>query len=288
MRTILCVSLLWQMCASLCMPRPIGLLYFTLSLRWQTCASLCMPRPIGLPYFTSSLLWQTCMSLCMPCPIGLPYFTSLLLWQTCAPLCMPHQIGLPYFTLSLLWQTCAPLCIPHQIRLVCCLPLCQSSDRHARPSACPIRLVCHILPCRSSDWHLGHSRDLAADLRLISFSRDVDTAFAAALLAPALVITMIQTNKAPLFLQRSVAEEDCMPKQFCNDDIMWIILKCKTQTWKFMGRVHLPGKRIVACSLQTRWQHIHQCTCENVWLLLARHSSLQMQRRRAPMDWLGW
>jgi hypothetical protein len=49
-------------------------------------------------------------------------------------------------------------------------------------------------------------------------------------------------------LQRSVAEEDRMPKRFCNDDMVWIILSCKTQTWKFMGRGRLPGKRIVACS----------------------------------------
>ena len=54
---------------------------------------------------------------------------------------------------------------------------------------------------------------------LFSFSQDVDTAFAAALLAPALVITMIQTDKTPL-LQRSVAEEDRMPKRFCNDDMV--------------------------------------------------------------------
>jgi hypothetical protein len=49
-------------------------------------------------------------------------------------------------------------------------------------------------------------------------------------------------------LQRSVTEEYLMPKRFCNDDMVWIILRCKTQTWKFMGRGRLPGKRIVACS----------------------------------------
>jgi hypothetical protein len=224
MHTILCMLLLWQTCAPRCMPCLIGLPYFTSPLRWQTCASLCMPRPMGLPYFTSSLLWQTCMPLCMPRPIGLPYFTLSLLWQTRALLCMPHQIGLPYFTLSLLWQTCVPLCMPHQVRL----PYFTSS----------------LL------WlaFVRHSCVLAADLRLFPFSRDVDTAFAAALLAPALVITMIQTFKTPFLLQRSVAEEDRMPKRFCNDDMVWIILRCKTQTWKFMGRGRLPGKRIVACS----------------------------------------
>ena len=59
---------------------------------------------------------------------------------------------------------------------------------------------------------------------------------------------MVQTDKTPL-LQKSVAEEDhIMIKWFCNDDMAWIILRCKTQTWKFMGRGRLPGKRIVACS----------------------------------------
>jgi hypothetical protein len=95
----------------------------------------------------------------------------------------------------------------YPIRLVCRIPLCRSSDRHARPSACPIRSDCRISLRLSSYWYLRHSRVLAADIRLFSCSRDVDTAFAAALLAPALVITMIQTDKTPL-LQRSVAEED--------------------------------------------------------------------------------
>jgi len=110
MHTILCMLLLWQMCAPLCMPCSIGLPYFTSSLRWQTCASLCMPRPMGLPYFTLSLLWQTCMPLWMPHQIVLSYLTSLLLWQTCAPLCiwMPHQIGLPYFTSLLPWLAFTP------------------------------------------------------------------------------------------------------------------------------------------------------------------------------------
>ena len=108
MRAILCMLLLWQTCAPLCMPRPIGLPYFTPSLRWQTCASLCMPRPISLPFFASSLLWQTYMPLCMPRQIGLPYLTSLLLSQTCASLCMLHQIGLPYFTSSLIWLLFTP------------------------------------------------------------------------------------------------------------------------------------------------------------------------------------
>jgi len=132
----------------------------------------------------------------------------------------------------------------YPIRLVCSILLRWSSDRHAHPSACPIRSDCRISLRCSSDWNLRHSRVLAADLCLFFFSRDVDTALAAALLAPALVITMIQTDKSPL-LQRSVAEEDHMPKRFCNcnDDKVWIILRCKTQTWQFMGRGCLPGKK---------------------------------------------
>ena len=83
--------------------------------------------------------------------------------------CMPRQIGLP-------------------ISLRC------SSDRHAHPSACPIRSLCRILLNRSFDWHSRHLHVLAADLRLFSFSRDFDTAFAAAVIAPALVIAMIHTR----------------------------------------------------------------------------------------------
>jgi len=182
-------------------------------LLWQTCAPRCMPRLIGLPYSTSPLRWQTCTSLCMPCPMGLSYFTSSLLWQTCMPLCMPHQIRLPYLTSLLLWQTCAPLCMPRQIGL-------------------PFSLRC------SADWHSCHLRFLAADLHLFSFSRDLYTAFAAAVIAPALVIAMIQTLNASCCRERT-------PKIFCNDDTMvWIFLRCKTQTWKCMCG-SLPGKRIV-------------------------------------------
>ena len=108
MRAILCMLLLWQTCAPLCMPRLIGLPNFTSPLRWQTCEILCIPRPSSLPYFTLPLLWQTCMPLCMPRQIVLPYLTSLLLWQTCTPLCMPRQIGVPYFTLSLPWLAVTP------------------------------------------------------------------------------------------------------------------------------------------------------------------------------------
>jgi hypothetical protein len=51
---------------------------------------------------------------------------------------------------------------------------------------------------------------------------------------------MIQTLNASCCRERT-------PKIFCNDDTMvWIFLRCKTQTWKFMCG-SLPGKRIV-CS----------------------------------------
>jgi hypothetical protein len=175
MCAILCMLLLWQTCAPLCMPRPIGLPYFTSSLHWQTCASLCMPRPISLPFFASSLLWhwQTYMPLCM---LHAPSdrsadLTSSLLWQTCAPFCMPHQIGLPYFTCSF-------------------------------------------------DWHSRHLHVLAADLRLFSFSQDFDTAFAAAVIAPALVIPMIQTR--PDTNWKLVVAEKVCPK-----DVAMMILWCE-------------------------------------------------------------
>ena len=137
-------------------------------LLWQTCAPRCMPCLIGLPYFTSPLRWQTCASLSMPRPMGLPYFTSSLLWQTCMPLCMPHQIHLPYLTSLLFCQTCTPLCMPR-----------------------PIGLPYLTLSLR---WLACYLHVLAADLRLFSFSRVFDTAFAAAAIAPALVNTMIQTR----------------------------------------------------------------------------------------------
>jgi hypothetical protein len=86
------------------------------------------------------------------------------------------------------------------------------------PLHAPIRLVCRISLRFSADWRSRHLRVLAAALHLFSFSQDVDTAFAAAVMAPALVTTMIQTET--LLLQRSVAEEEGMPKRFCNDNAM--------------------------------------------------------------------
>ncbi len=172
MRAILCILLLWQTCAPLCMPRLIGLLYFTSLFRWQTCASLCMPRPMGLPYFTSLLLWQTCMPLCVPRQIGLSYLTSSLLWQTCAPLCMPCQIGLPYFTSSLRWLaftsfTCS---------------------------------CCWLTP-------------------FLILTR-LDTAFAAAIMAPVLVTAMIQTRHDTNW-KLVVAEK------VCPNDFAVMILWCE-------------------------------------------------------------
>jgi len=163
----------------------------------------------------------------------------LLLWQTCAPLCMPHPIGLPYFTLLLRWQTACPSACPVQlvclislrcfsdrhacpsacpVRLVCRISLRRSSDRHAHPSACPVRSVCYISLCRSADWLSCHLHVLAADLHLFSFSRDFDTAFAAALMAPALVTAMIQTRHDTNW--KLVAAEKVCPKDFAMM-ILW-------------------------------------------------------------------
>ena len=55
-----------------------------------------------------------------------------------------------------------------------------------------------------------------------------------------------------------------IPKRFCNDDtMMWIFLRCKTETQKFMcGR--LPGKRIVcSASKVTTCSSVYQ-TCQVV------------------------
>ena len=68
------------------------------------------------------------------------------------------------------------------------------SDRHAHPSACPVRSVCRISLRCSADWRSRHLRFLAADLHLFSFSQDLYTAFAAAVIAHALVAIMIQTR----------------------------------------------------------------------------------------------
>ena len=162
-------------------------------LLWQTCAPLCMPHLIGLPYLTLSLRWQTCASLCMPCPIGLPYFTSSLSDRHACPSACP-------------------------VRLVCRISLRPSSDRHAYPSACPVRLVCRISLHCSADWRSCHLHVLAADLCLFSFSRDSDTAFAAAVMAPALVTAMIQTRHDTNW-KLVVAEKVC-PKDFAMM-ILW-------------------------------------------------------------------
>jgi len=161
----------------------------------------------------------------------------LLLWQTCAPLCMPRPISLPFFTFSLLWQTCVSLCMPRQIGLPISLPC--SSDRHARPSACSIRLVCRISLHRSFDWRSRYLHVLAADLRLF-YSHETLTL---PLLCPngSCACTRHDTNPPWYKLKASCCKEG-IPKRFCNDDIMvWIFLRCKTETQKFMcGR--LPGK----------------------------------------------
>jgi len=64
------------------------------------------------------------------------------------------------------------------VRSVCRISLRCSSDRHVRPSACFIRSVCRISLRCFFDWRSRYLHVLAADLRLFSFSRDFDTAFA--------------------------------------------------------------------------------------------------------------
>ncbi len=186
----------------------------------------------------SLLCWQqTCGSLCMSCPMGLPCFTLLLLWQTCMPLCMPRQSCLPYLTSLLLWQTCAPLCMPRQIGLPYYTLLLRwlafmsftFSCCWLTPFLILTRLVHCLCCCRNS---------------LCSCSRH-------------------DTNPPWYKLKASCCREG-MPKRFYNDDTMvWIFIRCKTQTWKFMcGR--LPGKRIVySASKVTTCSSVYQ-TCQVV------------------------
>jgi hypothetical protein len=173
----------------------------------------------------------------MPCPMGLPYFTSSLLWQTCMPLSMPRQICLPYLTSLLLWQTCAPLCMPRQIGLPYFTSLLRRlaftsftfSCCWLTPFLILTRLVHCICCCRNSSC---------------SCSRH-------------------DTNPPWYKLKVSCCIEG-MPKRFSNDDTMvWILIRCKTQTWKFMcGR--LPGKRIVySASKVTTCSSVYQ-TCQVV------------------------
>jgi hypothetical protein len=147
-----------------------------------------MPRPICLPYFTSLLRWQTCASFCMPRPMGLLYFTSSLLWQT-LPLCMPRQIHLPYLTSLLLWQTCAPLCMPRQIGLPYFTSLLRWLAFTSFTFSC-----CWLTP-------------FLILTRLLLY-----TAFAAAVIAHALVAVMIQTRHDTNW-KLVVAEKVC-PKDF--------------------------------------------------------------------------
>ncbi len=99
------------------------------------------------------------------------------------------------------------------VQLVCRTSLHCFSDSHALPSACPIWSVYRISLSYSSDWCLRHLRFLPADLRLFSSSQDVDTAFAAAVIALALVTTMIQPES--LLMQRTEeCRENVCPRDF--------------------------------------------------------------------------
>jgi hypothetical protein len=143
------------------------------------------------------------------------------------------------------------------VQWVCRISLRRFSDRHACPSACPVRSVCRISLHCSADWRSRHLRFLAADLHLFSFSRDLYTAFAAC------SCSRHDTNPPWYKLKASCCREG-MPKRFSNDDTMvWILIRCKTQTWKLMcGR--LPGKRIVySASKVTTCSSVYQ-TCQVV------------------------
>jgi hypothetical protein len=75
--------------------------------------------------------------------------------------------------------------------------------------------------------------------------------------------TRHDTNPPWYKLKASCCKEG-IPKRFYNDDTtVWIFLRCKTQTWKFMcGR--LPGKRIVcSASKVTTCSSVYQ-TCQVV------------------------
>ena len=111
------------------------------------------------------------------------------------------------------------------------VPLHAPSDRSAvsyfiapladmHPSVCPIRSVCRISLCRSPDWQSRHLHVLAADLRLFSFSWDFDTAFAAAVMAPALIPAMIQTRHDTNW--KLVVAKKVFPK-----DLIMMILRCE-------------------------------------------------------------
>ena len=106
------------------------------------------------------------------------------------------------------------------VRSFCRISLHCSSGRHAHPSVCPVRSVCRISLCRSPDWQSRHLHVLAADLRLFSFSWDFDTAFAAAVMAPALIPAMIQTRHDTNW--KPVVAKKAFPKDFAM-----MILRCE-------------------------------------------------------------
>ena len=140
----------------------------------------------------------------------------LLLWQTCAPLCMPRPISLPFSLRRFSGRHVRTSVCP--VRSVCRISLRCSSDRHACLSACSIRLVCRISLRCSFDWRSRYLHVLAADLRLFSFSWDFDTAFAAAVMAPALIPAMIQTRHDTNW--KLVVAKKVFPKDFAMM-ILW-------------------------------------------------------------------
>ena len=188
----------------------------------------------------------------LACPSACP-----IQWVFCISLCR--------FSDRHAW---CPSACPVRVRSFCLISLHCSSGRHAHPSACPVRSVCRISLCRSPDWQSRHVHVLAADF---AFSHSHET-LTLPLLLPyngSCSCTRHDTNPPWYKLKASCCKEG-IPKRFCNDDTtttVWIFLRCKTQTWKFMcGR--LPGKRIVVCSASkvTTCSSVNR-TCQNAKLL---------------------
>ena len=197
MCAILCMLLLWQTCVPHCMPRPIGLPYFTSSLCWQTCASLCMPHPMS----NQSAVFRFVASLTdIHAPLHAPSdrsadLTSSLLWQTCAPLCMLRQIG------SAIFHFVAPLIGVHAIYMFLLLT-CTFSHYH---ETLTLPLLCPNGSC---------------------------------------ACTRHDTNLPWYKLKASCCKEG-IPKRFCNNDTMvWIFLRCKTETQKLV----CSASKVTTCS----------------------------------------
>ncbi len=200
----------------------------------------------------------------------------LLLWQTCTPLCMPRSIGLPNFSLSLRWQTCESLCMPH-LQAVCRISLHRFSDRHACSSACPVGFACRIslrTPLHApSDWSaVFHFVSPLIGVRAIymfllltyAFSHSHETWHCLCYWCNGSCSCTCHDTNPPWYKLKAPCCNEGIPKRFCNDETMvWIFLRCKTQTWKLMCGC-LPDKRIVcSASKVTTCSSVYQ-TCQVV------------------------